>query len=249
MDRVLRRRKPVWPNPEDSIGREFLDWRIKGVRCFEATGPVCDIYKDILLPAINKLLAKNKEDLERGETKHLSVGYGMFMVGVKASKATPTVIIASLSKRQRTMIKALIRNERILSKYPAIQVKTLDQKPAILTALIAMDQRRIDLILKGKLNYQLIDEVQFPGDGPLSHGSSIRVGKVNLTLGGVIFINIDGEIGRYGLTAGHGIFDDEDDEEAATSSDSGLLNLAFDSDSDELDLGEINQDCTSKGSS
>jgi hypothetical protein len=98
MKNTFRRPKAVWPNPEDSIGGEFLDWRLEGLRCFEAIGPACDAYVDVILPAIDKLLARNKEELEREETKFMSVGYGMFMIGIEPSKAKPTIIIVSLNK-------------------------------------------------------------------------------------------------------------------------------------------------------
>lgn len=100
MHRLFHRQRPVWPNPEESTGSEFLDYQSKGMRCFETTGPVLELYQSKLLPTICKLLTDNQEEIERGETKHCCVGYGIYMVGNAPETSIPTIIIASLSVKK-----------------------------------------------------------------------------------------------------------------------------------------------------
>ena len=102
MNIFFRRSRPLWANPQDSVGRECTVLK-NGSKCYIAIGPVADVFIDIL-PAIQRLLNDHQEDIERGETRTRPVGLGMYMVGPEPIRTTPTLVVSSLSKRQRGMI-------------------------------------------------------------------------------------------------------------------------------------------------
>jgi len=121
--------RPVWANPEQSVG-ERCEKKFGNQDCYEATGPVCDVFLPIARN-IKNLLDKHQEDLVRGEQKPKSIAFAIFMVGTEPSQTQPTIVFASKSKRQRKRAKALVESHELLADHPSIQMKTFDRLPAL----------------------------------------------------------------------------------------------------------------------
>jgi hypothetical protein len=242
-----RERKPqaLWPRPEDSVGRQ-CEWLIvEEIKCYEAVGPACDAFLE-LQQKLETLLEEHKEDLEREIKKCSGIGFGLFMIGSEPSQTTPTIIISSLNKRQRKYVKGLFKDE-VRSKYPAFQMKTLCERPAVLTGDTS-NRAMLHLALASSLMGQFKEDTGAFVATRIACGAAIRCGDALATLGGIISITKDGETGLYATTTGHlahfnqGVLEDE----YPTSN----RNLVFDEDSDDEDPDEtfMEEELMSKGS-
>lgn len=70
--------------------------------------------------------------------------------------------------------------------------------------------------------------------GRIGNGSDTQDGVSINKLGGIIYVTIDGKIGRYELTAGHSAIDCEEGETTSASNSSNDLEIEFDADSDDI---------------
>lgn len=233
---IFRRERPVWENPKDSVGTEIPDLSIKGAKVYEATGLAYDAFIE-LQPDLRRLLEVNKEDIERGEAKPRAVGVGLYMIGTEPCLAVPTIIISSLSKKQRRMIKALLKKENTLCRYPAIRIETLSELPAVLTALTTTNPSRIAMTVEAGLKSQFKRDIKVLGTPSNISSAVVRFGHRSASMG-IISVTINAESERYGITAKHlGWLEAEADGDVFNLS--GGTELAFDSDSeDEIDDSE-----------
>lgn len=249
MNNLFRRKKlPAWPNPQLSIGRQIDDIDIQGVNCYEAIGPACDAFDEVR-SKIQELIFVNKEDIERGERPR-GVGLGIFMIGTEPLLTTPTIIISSKSKRQRRMIKALIKSEKVLKGFPAIRLETLHESPGILNAITDSSLASMRDVFSSQLQMHWTEKIEQVAGVHTRCGSQICLGKSSSTMGGVIALSTSKQTIHCGMTAGHlgweKFHEDEDDEVLDCSP---AKQLAFDEDSDfDIEESELDQ-LTSKGQS
>jgi hypothetical protein len=193
---MFRSKRLVWKNPELSVGSKS-ETRIGGLNCYEAVGEVCEAFLEVAI-AIKTLLDDSKEELERGEQKQCTVAFYIFMVGSDPKQSQPTIIFASRSKRQRKMAKALVKEQDLLSKYPAIRLETLPQLPAVPRAPSK------PFVTRGRQSssYQSMErdqECQVVGKPDNLCGALLKCGDSQATLGGIIRIGSR----LYGTTAFH----------------------------------------------
>lgn len=221
---MFRRRKPVWKNPELSVGSKS-ETRIGGMNCYEAVGEVCRAFLDVA-GSIKILLDDNKDELERGEQKQSTVAFYIFMIGSDPRQSQPTIIFASRSKRQRTMAKVLVKEQDLLARYPGIRLETLPQLPAVPRA----PSKPSASYEKQTGSYESMEGEQtceIVGKPDYLCGALLQCGESQATLGGIIRIGSR----LYGTTAFHaGLSMPNEEEEPAGEL---VFDMVFDSDSEE----------------
>ncbi|KAG4282452.1 hypothetical protein FPRO06_09125 [Fusarium proliferatum] len=124
---ILKLKDDKWDNPEESIGT--LIGYLPGTRylCWEAAGPARLAFRE-LGPDIKDLL----------ETSNIPpadiVSWSIYMVGRNERNAAPKLLICSTDCKTRKNIRQLIKDSRIVDKYPGIglgDVSALPDRPVI----------------------------------------------------------------------------------------------------------------------
>ncbi|KAF5654133.1 peptidase (PNG1) [Fusarium sp. NRRL 25303] len=124
---ILKLKDDKWDNPEESIGT--LIGYLPGTRylCWEAAGPARLAFRE-LGPDIKDLL----------ETSNITpadiVSWSIYMVGRNERNAAPKLLICSTDCKTRKNIRQLIKDSRIVDKYPGIglgDVSALPDRPVI----------------------------------------------------------------------------------------------------------------------
>ncbi|PNP81310.1 hypothetical protein FNYG_05342 [Fusarium nygamai] len=127
LPRILRLQDDKWDNPEDSIGT-FIGY-LRGGRysCWEAAGPARQAFRE-LSPDI-------KEFLETSSIPPTDiVSWSMYMIGHNERNAAPKLLICSTDAKTRKNIRQLIKDSKIMEKYPGIglgDVSSLPDRPVI----------------------------------------------------------------------------------------------------------------------
>ncbi|KAF5977730.1 hypothetical protein FCOIX_6327 [Fusarium coicis] len=127
LPRILRLQDDKWDNPEDSIGT-FIGY-LRGGRysCWEAAGPARQAFKE-LSPDI-------KDFLETSSIPPTDiVSWSMYMIGHNERNAAPKLLICSTDTKTRKNIRQLIKDSKIMEKYPGIglgDVSSLPDRPVI----------------------------------------------------------------------------------------------------------------------
>ena len=211
-------KKPIWPNPEDSIGKPCS--AVGGFQCWQAIGPAQKVLEELSLP-IAELFEKHLEALEEEEPKPRAISFEMWMIG-PCNCAYPAIIISSRSQRQRTLAKALLKKSQLLAKYPGIKIKTLDKMPAIHQA----GEHTIRVLTSSvdKPSAYVVNKNHDFCGASISYRPERLVSRL-ATMGGLILV--DGVI--YGLSAQHVRFDAVQVQEDATDTNDAAC---FDEDSD-----------------
>ncbi|KAG4256823.1 hypothetical protein FPRO03_03833 [Fusarium proliferatum] len=125
--RILRLQDDKWNNPEDSIGTFIGYLRGGRYRCWEAAGPARQAFRE-LSPDI-------KDFLETSSIPPTDiVSWSIYMVGHNERNAAPKLLICSTDSKTRKNIRQLIKESRIMDKYPGIglgDVSALPDRPII----------------------------------------------------------------------------------------------------------------------
>jgi hypothetical protein len=106
---------PTWPEPEQSIGRAFGAIPKTRFSYWQAIGPALAAYQ-ALLPDIRRVLSKEHGPIPNSDF----VWFSIYTVGPCSSSAVPYVMFASEQKQRRRALK-LVRDSKILSRYPGMQ--------------------------------------------------------------------------------------------------------------------------------
>ncbi|KAF5613564.1 PNG1 with de-n-glycosylation function (n-glycanase) [Fusarium subglutinans] len=125
--RILSFQDDKWNNPEDSIGTFIGFLRGGRYRCWEAVGPARLAFSE-LSPDIKNCL----------ETSNIPpadiVSWSIYMVGHTEENAAPEILICSTDSKTRKKLRKLIRDSKIMDKYPGIglgDVSALPDRPVI----------------------------------------------------------------------------------------------------------------------
>lgn len=217
----------LWPAPEKSVGSKCQD--LGGLVCWQAIGPALEVMNQLSLE-IKVLFERHQDSLEQCEDKPRTISYNMWMVGFQATRACPTIVISSKSKRQRYHAKALLRESKLLDSYPGVKIKTLEKVPAVYYA--------------AKCSPGMLFE-NFSNDGvylvePSSGasgacGSLIAIGPYKLATLGLV-IKVDGA--HYGTSAQHSCVEDFVEAENFVAEDQ-VHGFDEDSDLEDDDFTEI----------
>ncbi|KAF5574606.1 hypothetical protein FPCIR_13518 [Fusarium pseudocircinatum] len=125
--RILRLQDDKWNNPEDSIGTFIGYLRGGRYRCWEATGPARESFRE-LSPDIKDFLETS------GIPPSDTVSWSIYMIGHNERNAAPKLLICSTDAKTRKTIRQLIKDSKIMDKYPGIglgDVSTLPDRPVI----------------------------------------------------------------------------------------------------------------------
>ncbi|KAF5974752.1 peptidase (PNG1) [Fusarium bulbicola] len=125
--RILSLQDDKWNNPEDSMGTFIGYLRGGRYRCWEAVGPARLAFSE-LSPDIKRCL----------ETSSIPpadiVSWSIYMVGHTEENAAPKILICSTDSKTRKKMRKLIRDSKIMDKYPGIglgDVSALPDRPVI----------------------------------------------------------------------------------------------------------------------
>ncbi|KAF5676876.1 hypothetical protein FDENT_9390 [Fusarium denticulatum] len=125
--RILRLQDNKWNNPEDSIGTFIGYLRGGRYRCWEATGPARQAFRE-LSPDIKDFLETS------GIPPSDIVSWSIYMIGHNERNAAPKLLICSTDAKTRKNIRQLIKDSKIMDKYPGIglgDVSALPDRPVI----------------------------------------------------------------------------------------------------------------------
>ncbi|KAI0874170.1 hypothetical protein GGS24DRAFT_353972 [Hypoxylon argillaceum] len=123
---LIQFRRPIWPNPEDSVGREFGQIPKTKLSYWEATGPAQAAYQK-LLPEVLAVLAEKQGPIPNSDF----VWFSLYMVGPSPSAAAPFIMFASEQRSQRRQAMNHIKNSKILVEYPGMQAGEWAEAPHI----------------------------------------------------------------------------------------------------------------------
>lgn len=200
---------------------------------------------------VQDLFDRNQEMLEQGQSKPRTISFSMWMIGPIYS-ASPTIVISSRNRHQRTYARTLLKESRLLDKHPGVKIRTLDRMPAVyqgggptLGVMPAISSEpnvysshddsipavfparestlRVVPVNSSKFQAALIDNSRGFCGGLISYGHSKIV-----TLGGLIRINGV----QYGVSAQHAHLDSVQHQDDTIDTDN---ELCFDEDSDSKD--------------
>lgn len=216
-------KKPVWPNPESSLGDEYRS--IGRPKCWQAIGPALELKNTLLVP-IHELLNNHRDSLEQGESKTTAISFSVYMLGYTPQSAYPAVVFTSRSRRQRKFAQALLKESKLLDCHPSVHIKTLEAVPMIPYAGEHIPGTFEDVSPNG---------VYMVDDSRGYNGSLIAFGGSRLaTMGGVLLINGN----HYGISVQHARLDGMQENEEVNLQ-CGPLRFDDDSDTEESDLVEI----------
>ncbi|KAF4947996.1 hypothetical protein FGADI_9991 [Fusarium gaditjirri] len=120
--RILRLQDDKWNNPEDSIGTFIGYLRGGRYRCWEAAGPARLAFRE-LSPEI-------KDFLETSSIPPTDiVSWSIYMVGHNEKNAAPKLLICSTDSKTRKNIRQLIKDSKIMDKYPGIGLGDVSALP------------------------------------------------------------------------------------------------------------------------
>ena len=71
---IFDSKKPTWPNPEESIGKEFMS--IGALRCWVPIGPALAAF-EVLSKDLKDLLEKHNDAMKQGEPKPIVICFHM----------------------------------------------------------------------------------------------------------------------------------------------------------------------------
>lgn len=123
---LIQLRRPTWPDPEESIGKEFGEIPKTKFSYWQATGPALAAYQK-LLPEILKVLAEKQGPIPNSDF----VWFSLYMVGPSSTTAVPYIMFASEQRNQRRKAMNYIKNSKILQEYPGMQVGEWAEAPHI----------------------------------------------------------------------------------------------------------------------
>ncbi|KAI4860512.1 hypothetical protein F4820DRAFT_436580 [Hypoxylon rubiginosum] len=123
---LIQLRRPIWPNSEDSIGKEFGEIPKTKLSYWEATGPAQTAYQK-LLPDVLNVLAEKQGPIPNSDF----VWFSLYMVGLSPSTAAPYIMFASEQRSQRRRAMNYVKNSKILDGYPGMQVGEWPEAPHI----------------------------------------------------------------------------------------------------------------------
>ncbi|KAI1774757.1 hypothetical protein F4818DRAFT_72180 [Hypoxylon cercidicola] len=123
---LIQLRRPIWPDPENSIGKEFGEIPKTKLSYWEATGPAKTAYQK-LLPEVLNVLAEKQGPIPNSDF----VWFSLYMVGPSSSTAAPFIMFASDQRSQRRKAMNYVKNSKILEAYPGMQVGEWAEAPHI----------------------------------------------------------------------------------------------------------------------
>ncbi|KIL91467.1 hypothetical protein FAVG1_05083 [Fusarium avenaceum] len=120
--KLLRLQDDKWNNPEDSIGAFIGYLRGGRYRCWEAAGPARLAFRE-LSPDI-------KDCLETSAVPPTDiVSWSIYMIGHSEKNAAPKILICSADSKTRKDIRKLIKESKIMDKYPGIGLGDVSALP------------------------------------------------------------------------------------------------------------------------
>lgn len=127
LPRILRLQDDKWNNPEESIGTFIGYLRGGRYRCWEAAGPARQAFRE--------LSSDIKDFLETSSIPPTDiVSWSIYMIGHSEKSAAPKLLICSTDSKTRKNIRHLIKDSKIMDKYPGIglgDVSALPDRPVI----------------------------------------------------------------------------------------------------------------------
>ncbi|KAI1101615.1 hypothetical protein F4804DRAFT_293249 [Jackrogersella minutella] len=126
LETFRKRKAPTWPNPQDSVGKEFGKIPKANLSYWEATGPAQTAYQK-LLPKVLSVLAEKQGPIPNSDF----VWFSLYMVGLSPSTAAPLIMFASDKRSQRRKAMEYVKDSKILEEYPGMQVGEWVEAPHI----------------------------------------------------------------------------------------------------------------------
>ncbi|KAF4964630.1 hypothetical protein FSARC_7472 [Fusarium sarcochroum] len=120
--KILGLHADKWNNPEDSIGTFIGYLRGGQYRCWEAAGPAQQ--------AFGQLSPDVKECLETSNIPPADIiSWSIYMIGHNEETAAPKLFICSTDLKTRKHIRKLIKDSKIMDKYPGIGLGDVSALP------------------------------------------------------------------------------------------------------------------------
>ncbi|OJJ07401.1 hypothetical protein ASPVEDRAFT_33623 [Aspergillus versicolor CBS 583.65] len=123
---LLQRPKPVWENPELSIG-PFRGVVKGGLKYWDAQGPAQEAY-DQMCTDIQQVLNSSCGPVRCSS----AVVYDIYMVGRDASTAVPHIMFSCKQPKSRKQAVAAVRESGIVQRWPGIELGHWEYPPHIL---------------------------------------------------------------------------------------------------------------------
>ncbi|KAK1761038.1 hypothetical protein QBC47DRAFT_20277 [Echria macrotheca] len=118
----LRKPKPTWENPVESISEEVGKINAGKHTCWEPTGRALDVW--------NEVRPQIKEFLDEFCRPNLAwVILEIYMIGKTKETSAPTILICSADRTTRKTIRKQIKEAGLLNKYPGFGLGDISEPP------------------------------------------------------------------------------------------------------------------------
>jgi peptide-N4-(N-acetyl-beta-glucosaminyl)asparagine amidase len=108
------KKKPSWPNPEDSIGQFYGEKQ--GRLCWRAQGPARVAFSEVA-PKIKEYLNSCSDAVPGSDW----VTWSIYMIGRSKSTAVPTIMFECFQKGPRKEAMNIVRKSGLLNQHPGIE--------------------------------------------------------------------------------------------------------------------------------
>ncbi|BCS28316.1 uncharacterized protein APUU_61364A [Aspergillus puulaauensis] len=156
---LLQRPKPVWENPELSIGT-FRGVAKGALKYWDAQGPAQQAY-DQICTDIQQVLNSSCGPVRCSSM----VVYDIYMFGRETSTAVPHIMFSCKQPKSRKQAVAAVQRSGILHRFPGIEVGHWEYPPHILNMrLLASSGLEEDLDLDDSASHHFLQPIPDPED-------------------------------------------------------------------------------------